>query len=191
MIIDELRKFTSAISPLTTEEISAIDSVSSVGKIAKREHLVEAGQIANGFIFFTTGYFRFYHYNHQGEEITSDFYFAPNVASSYTSLITQQPSKVYVQAMQDMEILSVKLSDLEMLYNSYPRIERLARKLAEQVAITSERHLFSLLNYTASERYEQLLLHQPEFIRQIPVQHLATYLGITRETLSRIRKRDR
>ena len=85
--------------------------------------------------------------------------------------------------------LIIMRADLEMLYDQYPRIERLGRKLAEQVAITSENHLFSLLNYTAAERYEQLRLHHPEFIRQIPVQYLASYLGITRETLSRIRKK--
>lgn len=188
-MINLFTQFAASISPLTPIEVAAIANVATTCTIPKRAHLIEAGQVANQLAFFTSGYFRFYHFNHLGEEITSDFYFAPNVVSSYTSLITQQKSKVYVQAMQNMDLLIIMRADLEKLYDQYPRIERLGRKLAEQVAITSENHLFSLLNYTAAERYEQLRLHHPEFIRQIPVQYLASYLGITRETLSRIRKK--
>ncbi|NJO90910.1 MAG: Crp/Fnr family transcriptional regulator [Chloroflexia bacterium] len=139
-------------------------------------------------MFFCNGYFRFYHNDVSGNEITSDFYFSPGFITSYTSFVTGEPSFVNVQAMETMEILEFKRNDIYRLYTEYANFDRLGRLLAEMVAITSEKHLFLILNQTAETRYRNLLKEYPGFIKTIPLQYIASYLGITQETLSRMRK---
>ncbi|WP_372652859.1 Crp/Fnr family transcriptional regulator [Draconibacterium sp.] len=90
--------------------------------------------------------------------------------------------------MMDMEVAEFQKSDLYELYRRYPNIERVGRLIAETIAINSEEHLFMLLNQTAETRYKTLMERYPEYINTIPLQYIASYLGITKETLSRIRK---
>jgi CRP-like cAMP-binding protein len=173
---------------LSDEDLDILWNRMTPRKLLKKDHLVKTGEVCNRLAFFSSGYFRFYHINASGDEITSDFYFAPGFVTSYTSFITGNSSFVNVQAMEDMEVMELKRSDVYRLYDSNPSIERLGRLMGEMVAITSETHLFMLLNQTAENRYRNLLGKYPEFVRHIPLQYIASYLGITQETLSRIRK---
>lgn len=188
---EHLVAFIRGIVGASAPGVDALVDSAQFRQMKRKEHLVSAGEVSPCIAFFVEGYFRFYHYLPNGTEITSDFYFAPNVATSYTSFIKREPSEVYVQAMDEMDVLTLDHSTITEFYTKYPSIERLGRLLAENVAITSEKHLFSLLNYNAEERYHHLMETHPEFIQQIPVQYIASYLGITPETLSRIRQRIR
>ncbi|QGY42502.1 cyclic nucleotide-binding domain-containing protein [Maribellus comscasis] len=173
---------------LSKNETEAIEKILTHKKIHKKELVAETGKACTKVLFIEKGYFRFFHLDTNGNEITSDFYFAPSFITSYTSFITGEPSFVNVQAMVDMEVLEFQRSELYELYSLYPAIERLGRLIAEEVAITSERHLFLLLNQTAEIRYKTLLKKNPEYVNTIPLQYIASYLGITKETLSRMRK---
>jgi len=186
---DALRKFINAYTVLDTEDFDTILEKLTIKELRKKEHLVSAGETCNEIAFFEKGYFRFYHYSPAGVEITTDFRFAPHFITSYTSLITRKPSQVYVQAMESMVVWIIRYSDLMNLYNNHPRIERFGRIMAEQVAIESEKHLFSLLNFNAEERYNHLLKEYPDYIQNIPLQYLASFLGIKQETLSRVRQK--
>lgn len=170
------------------DEIRMLESIMTSKKIRKKEHFVEINEVCKKVLFISKGYFRFYHLDANGNEITSDFYFAPCFITSYTSFIKENPSFVNVQAMIDMEVLEFQKSDLYELYQQYPTIERLGRLIAESVAITSEEHLFLLLNQSAEMRYKRLLERNPYYVNTIPLQYIASYLGITKETLSRMRK---
>lgn len=185
----QIKQFLDQFLPLPDYEFQDFMDLAQEQHIKKREHLIRAGETSHKIAFFFDGYFRFYHYLADGTEVTSDFYFAPNIVTSYTSLITETPSQVYVQAMEDMDLLILTKSGINELYSKYTNFEKLGRLLAEQVAITSERHLFALLNYSAAERYQYLLENHRHFIENIPLQYIASYLGITKETLSRIRKK--
>lgn len=169
-------------------ETKALSCIFHKRKLKRKEHFVIANHICRKALFFEKGYFRFYHYDSTGNEITSDFYFAPGFITSYTSFINEKPSMVNVQAMVDMDILEFSKQNLYELYNQYPNIERLGRLIAESVAIKSEEHLFMLLNQTAEVRYKTLLDKNPWYVNTIPLQYIASYLGITKETLSRMRK---
>ncbi len=156
---------------------------------ARKELLLEAGKVADKVFFLPEGFVRFFHIKENGIEVTSDFYFAPGFITSFTSLIEQKPSIVNIQAMVKMDILFIKYKNLIALYDQEHKIERLGRLLAEQVFISSEKHLFSFLNDLPQERYEWLIREYPEYIKNIPLHYLASYLGITPESLSRIRNR--
>lgn len=183
-----LNQYINKFIHLSEEEFGALESILTSRKICKKEHFIEINKVCTKVIFIDKGYFRFYHFDTNGNEITSDFYFAPTFITSYTSFITASPSFVNVQAMEDMEVLEFSKNDLLDLYNRYPKIERLGRLIAESIAINSEEHLFLLLNQTAETRYKQLLERYPQYVNTIPLQYIASYLGITKETLSRMRK---
>lgn len=187
-MIETLIQYINSFIQLSSEETNAFEKILSHKKLHKKEHIAVNGKVCQKVLFVSEGYFRFYHVNSKGTEITSDFYFAPSFISSYTSFITGKPSFVNVQAMCDIEVFEIQKTDLYQLYNSYPKFERLGRLIAEKVAIISEEHLFLLLNQTAEVRYRKLLEKHPKYVNTIPLQYIASYLGITQETLSRIRK---
>lgn len=188
MLRKALTEFIGQFIHLTEEEARALESISSVRKISKKECFAEIGKVCTKVLFVNRGYFRFYHLDINGNEITSDFYFGPCFITSYTSFITANPSFVNVQAMVDMDVLEFSRSDLYDLYLQHPSIERLGRMVAETVAIASEEHLFLLLNQSAEMRYKRLMERNPDYVNTIPLQYIASYLGITKETLSRMRK---
>ena len=188
MIEEALFEYINQYAHLTETEWQAMSGLLTTRRMEKKELLAVENKPCTELIFTNKGYFRFFHHDTNGEEVTSDFYFAPTFITSYTSFITGEPSFVNVQAMEAMEVLVMKKMDLQALYLQYPGIERVGRLLAEMVAIASERHLFLLLNQTAEKRYKRLMEQQPQYINTIPMQYIASYLGITRETLSRMRK---
>lgn len=173
---------------LSDADISVFDKIIKYRAITKKELIAENGKVCQKILFINNGYFRFFHYDAKGNEITSDFYFAPTFITSYTSFITAAPSLVNVQAMTDTEAIEINKNDLELVYSNYPKFERLGRLIAQQVAINSEKHLFLLLNQTAEIRYKTLLQNNAQYVNTIPLQYIASYLGITQETLSRMRK---
>lgn len=186
---EAFRLFIAQFNCLQNDDIKAIENIASISTLKKKEIFIREKEVCNKLIFCAKGYFRFFHFNNEGVEITSDFYFAPNLITSYTSFITGQPSYVNVQAMEDMDVIEIQKHDLDILYQQHKSIERLGRLIAEQVAITSEQHLFSLLNFTAEERYAHLVNQHAHFVQHIPLQYIASYLGITPATLSRVRKK--
>lgn len=188
LLMHDFKSYLNSIVKLTTQQMDEIFMVLQGGKIRKRELLLKEGDICRKVVFFNKGYFRFFYNSTHGDEITCEFYFSPGFITSYTSLITGMPSFVNVQAMEDMEFLELRRDDLYKLYDENPALDRLGRLIAESVAIASERHLFLLLNQTAETRYRTLMTQHPEFVKHIPLQYIASYLGIKQETLSRIRK---
>lgn len=185
---ESLYKYINNLIQLSKEDICVLEDILTYKEIRKNELIAENGKVCQKVLFTGEGYFRFYHIDSRGNEITSDFYFAPSFITSYTSFITGLPSFVNVQAMSDMKVFEFSKKDLYNLYNKYPKFDKLGRLIAESVAITSEEHLFLLLNQTAQMRYQKLLEKYPQYVNTIPLQYIASYLGITQETLSRMRK---
>ncbi len=161
----------------------------TIKNIQKKEHLVKEGEICKSLGFFNEGYFRFYYFNKNADEITLNFHFAPGFITSYTSFISGHPSRIFVQAMENTQILSINHTALYQLMDLHPQLMKLGKFMADKIAIDAEEHLFNLLNSTAEERYANLLQTHPAYVRHIPLRHIASYLGVSPETLSRIRRK--
>ncbi|HNW49456.1 MAG TPA: Crp/Fnr family transcriptional regulator [Prolixibacteraceae bacterium] len=187
-MIESFKGYLSRLIPLEEAEFSLISGIAIHRELKKKELFVQNGEICNKVLFFDKGYFRFFHFDYNGNEITSDFIFAPGFVTSYTSFLTGKPSFVNVQSMDDTKVLEFRKADLYSFYDRDKNVERLGRLIAESVAKNSEEHLFLLLNQPAEIRYKNLIDNYPEFIKTIPLQYIASYLGITQETLSRMRK---
>jgi CRP-like cAMP-binding protein len=185
---ESLKSVISAIVPLSENEYSLIEGITRERAIKKKDILVREGESCNTICFYNEGCFRFFYTDESGREITSDFSFGPGFITSYTSFLTGQKSHINVQSMYDTNLLEIEKGRLYNLYENYHHIERIGRLMAERTLIDYEKHLFMILNQPAEFRYKILLENNPKYIREIPLQYIASYLGITQETLSRIRR---
>lgn len=183
-----LRDYVNQFISLSNGEFDAFFNALEERPLKKKQLFIKEGEVCKKIGFFSEGYFRFHHTDIKGNEVTTDFHFAPGFITSYTSFLTEGPSHTNVQAMEPMVVYEISKSKLYSLYSKYHNIERLGRLMAEYVFITSETHLLMILNQTAETRYRILIDKYPNFVSKIPLQYIASYLGITQETLSRMRK---
>ena len=134
------------------------------------------------------GYVRLF-YLIDGEEITKDFNFENFFCGSYASFSLQQPSRFNVIAMEDLEVYTIG-PEIYNLCETYPSIQKLLRIWMEQMFIRKELREASFLLDSAEKRYSDLLQYHPQIVQRVPLKYLASYLGITAETLSRIRRQN-
>lgn len=154
----------------------------------KGEYFIKEGQNCNYVGFIVKGLFNYY-YLIDGVQHTRQFFFADNFISDYSSFLLSKKSKAYIQALEDSSIILIHKNDLTAHYEKIPKIQKLGRKIAEFLYIVVSEKYESFLLKTAEERYLELIRNRPKVIRNIPQYMIASYLGITPEGLSRIRKR--
>ncbi|WP_299213344.1 Crp/Fnr family transcriptional regulator [uncultured Aquimarina sp.] len=173
---------------LTDAEFNNFLVITKFKKLKKKEFLLESGCYNPGMLFITKGIVGLYEIINSKEVYTS-FFRSSDFASEITSLASQKTSAKNLIAITDVEGFYIRRNDLLQLYDKSASFERLGRKLLEH--LLSEQHKFTsmLTSLKPEDRYKYLLKNNPELIKRIPLQYLASYIGVARETLSRIRKR--
>jgi CRP/FNR family transcriptional regulator, anaerobic regulatory protein len=185
--MDSLKSFLQQKVSISEEEWNAFEAVLQTKTVKKKEHFLQEGQICKQIGFIVSGYVRLY-YLKDGEEITKDFNFENMFCGSYASFSLQQPSLFNIIAMEDVELITFGRDDLYTLADRYSSIERMLRKNMEFMFIRKELREASFLLDDAQERYRKLLEQEPQMIQRVPLKHLASYLGLSAETLSRVRR---
>lgn len=184
----QIRKYFNKLLPLTDEEWNAYAECLSQKHVSANQHLLEAGKTCDFIAFIEKGSFRFY-FTQKGSEIVTAFFFTGDFLSNYRSFITQLPSTHHIQSLSESTIWTIKREQQMILYNKYPKFERLGRIIAENLYLSVAKRLDSFLYETPEERYRELLLRGSRLLQDVPQYMLASYLGISPESLSRIRKR--
>lgn len=173
---------------LSDNELNQISSHLTVRALEKGEYFIKEGRICSEIAFVKSGILRSFYTKDNGEEITYCITFENNLSTAYSSYITGQRSPESIQALTHVELLILKKEDIERISENSLNWIKLLRHLAEQQYVEMEKRIFSYQKEKASERYLELLNEHPDYIRHIPLQYLASYLGITPRHLSRIRK---
>lgn len=156
--------------------------------LPKNEMLIEEGKICRHLYFLEQGCLRGF-YNLDGKEITHWFGFENDFVTSFHSFITQEPAVENIQLMEGSVLWSISKDALNRLVDQHREAERLLRIAYERYYIKLEGRFVNSQFRTAAERYEKLLAEAPEIIERVPLGYIASYLGISQETLSRVRSR--
>lgn len=186
MNIQQLFQFFKKFSPLSHEAKDAIDAICSVVLIYKNKDLQSIGHTCKTIYFINKGLARIYYYK-DGIDITDSFAFENDIIVRVESLFTGKPSRKGIQILEDAEIVAIDANKLFTLYDIYPEIERLFRKIFEASHIETVNRIEGIQFHSADERYKALLEEAPDVIKRVPLKYIASYLGITQVSLSRIR----
>jgi len=178
-----------ASKSLVGDEIDLIQSFFVAKKFRKRQYFLQEGQICKYISFIIRGAMRQYAVDEKGEEHIINLFIENWWASDRESLLYQTPSKYFIDAWEDTEVLLVKKTDLTYLVDNIPALTEWVRKLDASFTIAIQRRLSAAISLPAEKRYYDLEKTNPEFLQRFPQHIIASYLGINRETLSRIRGR--
>lgn len=176
------------VSFLTETDCTLFESFLQVRQIKNKDILLKEGQICKTLGFINRGIFRTY-YLSDGKEINTHFSFENEFVVNYDSFLQETPSKYYIQALEDAEIVSFNLQTLQNAYNQSQNWERFGRIMAEYSYKLTTKRVEGFMFMDATQRYLQMMEETPHFLEKIPLYHLASYLGIERESLSRLRKK--
>ena len=184
--MEQLFQYFKKFNPLSKEAEEAIGEICSVITIKKNKDLQSIGHTCKTIYFIKRGVARIY-YLHDGIDITENFFFENNIIARVESLLTGKPSRKAIQILEDADIVSINANALFELYNRFHEIERLFRKIFEAAYVDTVNRIEGMQFHAAEERYKALLHEAPDVLKRVPLKYVASYLGITQVSLSRIR----
>lgn len=184
--MEQLFQYFSKFNPISKEAEHAISGICTVISIKKNHNLQSIGHTCKTIYFIKKGVARIY-YLHDGIDITENFFFENSIIARVESLLTGKPSRKAIQVLEDAEIISINAAALFELYDHYHEIERLFRKIFEAAYVETVNRIEGIQFHTAEERYKALLTESPGVLKMVPLKYVASYLGITQVSLSRIR----
>jgi CRP-like cAMP-binding protein len=173
---------------LTAEEQDRFTSVLKPRTLRKRQYLVQAGYVFPYECFVNKGVLRTYHVDNNGQEHNVMFAVEDWWTGDMYSFLSGQPALYNVEALEDAELLFIEKNQLEKLYIEVPKFDRFFRILLQNAYISMQRRLSDNMSLTAEERYLNFINKYPQLEQRLSLKQIASYLGITPESLSRIRR---
>ena len=189
--LEKFQSFIQKILPeMSQEDIKAFSSKAQKLEFQKGKLFVKEGEVCHHLLFIHRGLFRYY-LLHEGEDFTKDFAIDTRnpFCTAYSSFMLQIPSQIWIEAMEPCVVWSWDKLDVLPLFQNHPIWLRFAKLMADQLFYRKEQKELELLKCSAEERYRHFLVDFPGLSQRIPQYHIATYLGITPESLSRIRSK--
>ncbi len=157
-------------------------------EINKSDVLLKIDKTSNETFFIEQGMIRTFTFDIDGNEITTNIYTAPCFASDFLSFFKREPSKENVQALTDCKIWSMTYEQVQDSFHNIPEFREFGRMLLINNYSNLKDRMLGMIQLTAEQRYDKLLKDNPEVFQHLALKHIATYLGITDTSLSRIRK---
>ena len=184
-----IKSYLEQFPDLSSEELTFISSYLIIEKYGKKEFLFKSGEVQKEVGFVCKGLLRRYYVNEKGNKITTGFINENNYATDYPAFIRQKPSKYFIECLEPSVIIKLPYDKIQEGYRKFKTSERYGRLIAEYVLTVQTDRVESLLFETAEERYLNFIDRNPDLVNRISLTHLATYLGIERQSLSRIRSK--
>ncbi len=174
-------------TPIENEVYTTICQHLHFKKVVKGEYLLMEGEVCYHNYFVLNGCIRLYAVNEEGNELTRYFAFPGKFGTSLSSFIEKKPSIEYIQAVENSEILSISRVDFYHLVERYTSFNLIYLDILEMAYITSQKRIYGLQGESALERLKWLLDYQPDIFTRLSSKVIASYLGITPYTLSRLK----
>jgi len=173
---------------LTNESASLLAEQFENRELQKGKLLIKIGKVADEYMFLESGFIRSYLFDTEGNEITIDFYSSHQLVFEVASFFQRVPSQENFEAMSDCTGQVLTYEKLNKLFHALPEFREFGRAILVKGFIAFKLRTLSLINKTAEERYRLLMESKPEIFHHAQLKHIASYLGITDTSLSRIRK---
>lgn len=187
-MFDVLVKYLKEKSSLTDDEIEQFRASSTTRRFRKRQYLLQEGDICHYNSFVAKGCMRMYRVGDNGVEHMLRFAIETWWMADYESYNSGNPSKNNIDALEDTELIMIQKNDFDALVKAIPNFRIFKEKLETRSYDASQNRILSNISDTAEKRYENFIQKYPDIYNRVPLHMIASYLGLTRETLSRIRK---
>lgn len=171
---------------LSKEALAAIGEIAARRTVPRRTLLLRAGEICSNFYFIEKGLGRVFYYRND-QEVTAWFGFEGQVISAIDSFFTGFPSEYWIEILEESEVRVVGNQDIEWLFRHYPETERLGRLMITENYLRLDERMKLFAFHTAEQRYQLVLKQFPSILQRVPLHMIASYIGVTQVTLSRIR----
>ncbi|MCB2376254.1 Crp/Fnr family transcriptional regulator [Hymenobacter sp. BT635] len=155
--------------------------------LARHELLLPAGQVSDEYLFLDQGLLRAFALDEDGNDVTTGFFSVGQVALEVASFFNRTPSQETLQALTDSAGWGISYAQLNGLFHARPEFREFGRSVLVRELTRLKTRLLALTTTSAAARYEALLHSSPEILQQVPLKHIASYLGVTDSSLSRIR----
>ncbi|MBC3787819.1 Crp/Fnr family transcriptional regulator [Spirosoma utsteinense] len=186
--MEPLLAFLQTLQPISPALETTISQLLRRDSLPRKQWLLQPGQVSDRLYFIERGVVRGY-YLKEGKEVTSWFMREGDFIISIVSFYSRQPAREYVELLTDSVVWSINYTQLQQLYRDFPEFNAIGRLITEKYYVQSERRTQNLRMQTAPERYAQLLADFPAIFGRVPLKYIASHLGISPETLSRLRGR--
>ncbi len=185
--LEQLREILQKKANFADEDLLLLVEKATFKQFEKGDAIIREGKIEKYLYFIVEGVARSFFYKEE-KEICLEFFFTGSLFSSYASFLDQMPSDLNYEALTPLATMRIHYDDLQNIFKKNPKFDRLGRIMTEEVFKKSSERVCDLLSLSATERYQKLLNAYPQYVQNIPLKYLASYLNITPESLSRIRK---
>lgn len=174
---------------MTDFELSQFASRVAIKELKKKELFLQAGKVQKAIGFIVKGLVRSFFIDPNGNEITVGFYSEGHYATHYSAFIAQKSSHYSIQCLEPITIVCFSFEDQQWIYQQSPNFERYGRLITEEILKRQQARIESFIFQTAEERYLDFIEHHPALFNRISLSHLCSFLGIERQTLTRIRQK--
>lgn len=170
------------------DDYKAIINAHTKVEFCKNDTIIKEGNISNEYYLIKKGLFRSYVIDYKGNEITTDFLGPNDILIEVASLFLRIPSKESIQALTDCEVYKINFNNFQNLYSTIEGFTEWGRSWMSHQLFMAKHRAVTMHTQSASQRYLELMSQNPQIIKEVPLKYIATYLGITDTSLSRIRK---
>lgn len=189
MNVKPLISYFNQFLPLTEEEEAIVAEVFTERKVRRRQYILQEGDVCKHNTFVVSGCFRMYTVDDKGKEHNLQFAIEQWWIGDIGSFHSEKTSKLYIEALENAIILQCNKEDQLKLFVDYPKFNQIFRVLAENAMVSLQKRILQNISSTAEERYLDFVAHYPHFFNRISNVQIASYLGVTPEFLSTIRKK--
>ncbi|HYF30323.1 MAG TPA: Crp/Fnr family transcriptional regulator [Chitinophagaceae bacterium] len=187
-MFNKLLSYITRYIQLTDDETAFLVSLLKVKQLRRRQYLLQAGDINKYECFVNSGCLRAYLIDEKGQEHVTQFAIEEWWISDMHSYLTQTPSAYHIDALEDSELVVIDRPNYELLLERIPKFEKMFRIILQNAFIAQQQRIVQNISLPAHERYLSFVQKYPKFEQRLPQHQIASYLGITPESLSRIRK---
>jgi CRP-like cAMP-binding protein len=185
---EQLLSFIQSVFPMPAEQAQTIVGYFQEKELPKNEYLLMEGKVCKEYHFLDKGFIRAFTFDLEGNDVTTGFYSGNQVVCDIYSFFKRVPSRENLQALTDCKSWYITFEELQVVFHAMPAFREFGRTILVNAYAQLKLRMLSSLHETGEERYKNLLQSNPDIFQHAPLKHIASYLGLTDSSLSRIRK---